>query len=71
MPLYAMGSDMTKRQAREMENSRQFVEELVNEFISNTELEAIQIDTQVGSFSLRKRENVRKIGFDTGAKNEQ
>ncbi|MBD5131079.1 MAG: hypothetical protein HDT28_00555 [Clostridiales bacterium] len=62
---------MTKRQAREMENSRQFVAELVNEFISNIELESLSIETQAGAFSLRKRENVRKVGFDTGAKNEQ
>lgn len=62
---------MTKRQAREMENARQFMAELVNEFISNAELEALSIDTEAGALSLRKRENARKIGFDTGANNEQ
>lgn len=62
---------MTKRQAREMENSRQFVAELVNEFISNIELEALSIETQAGAFSLRKRESVRKVGFDTGANNDE
>ncbi len=62
---------MTKREAREMENSRQFMGELISEFISNPELEALDIDTQAGHLSLCKRESVRKIGFDTGAKNVQ
>lgn len=61
---------MTKRQAREMESARQFMAELVNEFISNAELEAISIDTEAGAVSLSKRENARKIGFDAGANNE-
>lgn len=62
---------MVKRKASDMEKARQFVAELVNEFISNAELEALSIDTQAGSFTLTKRENARKIGFDTGANNEQ
>ena len=62
---------MTKHQVKNMENARQFMAELVNEFINNAELEAIQIDTEAGSLSLRKRESARKIGFDTGANNEQ
>ncbi len=62
---------MNKRQVREMENARQFVAELVNEFINNAELEAIQIDTEAGAISLRKRDNVRKIGFDTAVHNDE
>lgn len=62
---------MTKHQARDMENARQFMAELVSEFISNPELEALSIETQAGALSLSKRENARKIGFDTGANNEQ
>lgn len=54
-----------------MENARQFVAELVNEFINNAELEAIQIDTEAGAISLRKRDNVRKIGFDTAVHNDE
>ena len=49
-----------------MENARQFMGELISEFISNPELEALDIDTQAGHLSLCKRESVRKIGFDTG-----
>lgn len=62
---------MTKRQAIEMENARQFMAELVNEFISNAELEALSIENEAGALSLRKRENAWKIGFDAGVKNEQ
>ena len=53
-----------------MENARQFVAELVNEFINNAELEAIQIDTVGGAFSLRKPDNVIKMGFYTALHNE-
>lgn len=59
---------MTKRNAKDMENARQFMGELVSEFISNPELEAMYIDTEAGYLSLCKRESVRKIGFDTGGK---
>lgn len=62
---------MTKRKAKDMENARQFMGELVSELISNPELEALDIDTQAGHLSLCKRESVRKVGFDTGAKNVQ
>ncbi len=61
---------MTKHKARDMENARQFMAELVNEFISTAELEALSIDTQAGSLTLTKRENVRKCGFDTVANND-
>lgn len=60
---------MTKHEVKDMENARQFMVEVVNEFINNAELEALSIDTQAGSLSLRKREIVRKAGFDTGANN--
>lgn len=66
---------MTKHQIRNMENARQFMAELVNEFISNPALEMLSIDTDAGSLVLskcdNKWENARKIGFDTGEKNEQ
>ena len=61
-----MGVNMTKRKAKDMENARQFMGELISEFISNPELEALDIDTQAGHLSLCKRESVRQIGFDTG-----
>lgn len=61
---------MTKRKAKDMENAWQFMGELVSEFITNPELEALDIDTQAGHLSLCKRESVRKVGFDTGANNE-
>ena len=54
---------MNKRKATELENSRQFVAELISEFIGSAELYEMSVETAIGSFSLAKYDNPNKIGF--------
>ncbi len=62
---------MSKRDAMEMENARQFMAELVNEFMSSAELFEMTVETQAGHLSLSKYENARKIGFDSAVHNDK
>lgn len=54
---------MSKRDAMEMENARQFMAELVNEFMSSAELFEMTVETQAGHLSLSKYDSPNKIGF--------
>ena len=54
---------MSKSKAGELENSRQFMAELITEFIGSAELYEICIETESGSVSLRKYDSPQKIGF--------
>lgn len=62
---------MSKRDAMEMKNARQFMAELVNEFMSSAELFEMTVETQAGYLSLSKYENARKIGFDSAVHNDK
>lgn len=61
----------SNRKVNELENSRQFMGELVSEFISSPELYEMSVETAVGAISLRKYDNPNKIGFkQNGGKHE-
>lgn len=62
---------MSKRDAMELENARQFMAELVNVFMSSAELFEMTVDTEVGAVTLCKRENMPKMGFDTELNNDK
>ncbi len=54
---------MSKRDAMELENSRKFMAELVNEFMSSAELYEMSVETACGTVTLSKYDSPNKIGF--------
>ena len=52
-----------KNDGKSLETAREFMVELVNEFISSADLYEMSIETECGAVSLRKYDNPNKIGF--------